>query len=155
MHLNAHPLIAPRSAAEISHIVHTHIPHGPVEKALPGTLLRHAGIAPEITKAALGAGRFPDCADEIVARHAAFLAAASEADLVNLILRRAISETRHVDFDTWGRRLDARVSEALGVPAGTVQDELDAGTCEEGGLARLSDAVFAAYLASADPGLVV
>lgn len=145
MCLKTHPMIAPRSAAEIRKIVETHAHIYGDARALPGVLLRHAGVPTAVTKAVVTQAPFPECAETVAEHHGAFIAAASEEDLVDLILRRAISETRHVDFEVWGRRLDARVAEALGVPTGTVQGELDAGTCEEGGLARLSAAVAAAY----------
>ena len=145
MCLKTHPMIAPRSAAEIRKIVETQAHISGDARALPGVLLRHAGVSTAVTKAILAKTPFPECAEAVAEHHAAFIDAASEEDLVDLILRRAISETRHVDFEVWGWRLDARVSEVLGVPAGPVQSELDAGTCEEGGLARLSAAVVSAY----------
>lgn len=145
MDLRHNPLISHKTPKQIYDRVQYNSGFGPFEQAAVKALLSYDGVPASITQNVLRdvPGPFALQAEEISRRQAQFLETATDRQLVELILQRVITSSKHVDFDVWARRVDTAIHDALGVPEGTVLNQIDSGC----GIMEMTTGVYAAYAA--------
>ena len=152
MILKEHPLIAHRDGKTLYDRAETHTALGPFEEAVKTCLLRYEGVPREITGAVLRDLEAPlqTQMNEVSARQKAYLDAASDEDLIALMLERAVCDGRHADITVWAKRVDETMTRALGIPANTVIQGMEG----EASIPGLAKKVHASYVAvGATPSL--